>query len=214
MGIVPQALFNFLTLLGWSPGGDREIFGKEEAAAIFDLSQVNKAAAIFDVEKLLWMNGQYLMRMQPEEIYPHLVPFLRAQAPAYEVLALIELYQTRSHTLKEMADQMAVYFADEVAYDPEVVKKHVKDDDLAERMHALRDVLARTEPFDVTATEQALRALAGERGIGAGKLIHPLRLALTGKGASPPIFDVAAVMGKEKTLARLDRFIERLPSLA
>jgi glutamyl-tRNA synthetase len=94
------------------------------------------------------------------------------------------------------------------------MKKHVKDDDLGDRMRALRDVLSRTEPFDVTATEQALRALATERGVGAGKLIHPLRLALTGKGASPPIFDVAAVMGKEKTLARLDRFIERLPSLA
>ena len=172
--------------------------------------QVNKAAAIFDVEKLLWMNAQYLMRMQPEEIYPHLVPFLRTSAPAYEVLALIELYQTRSHTLKEMAEQMEVYFVDDVAYDPDVVKKHVRDDDLADRMRALRATLAQTEPFDVTATEQALRALATERGVGAGKLIHPLRLALTGKGASPPIFDVAAVLGKEKTLARLDRFIERL----
>ena len=214
MGIVPQALFNFLTLLGWSPGGDRELFTKEEAAVLFDLSQVNKAAAIFDVEKLLWMNAQYLMHMQPEEIYPHLVPFLRTQAPAYEVFALIELYQTRSHTLKEMAEQMEVYFVDEVAYDPEVVKKHVRDDDLADRMRALRAALAQTEPFDVTATEQALRALATERGVGAGKLIHPLRLALTGRGASPPIFDVAAVMGKERTLARLDRFIERWPALA
>src|SRR5213083_169135 len=76
MGIVPQALFNFLTLLGWSPGGDRELFSKGDAAAIFDLSAVNKAAAIFDVEKLLWMNAQYLMRMPAEEIYPHLRPFI------------------------------------------------------------------------------------------------------------------------------------------
>src|SRR5436189_63299 len=76
MGIVPQALFNFLTLLGWSPGGDREIFSKDEAAAMFDLSQVNKAAAIFDVEKLLWMNAQYLMRMTAEEVYEHLKPFV------------------------------------------------------------------------------------------------------------------------------------------
>ena len=81
-------------------------------------------------------------------------------------------------------------------------------------MRALRAALAQTEPFDVTATEQALRALATERGVGAGKLIHPLRLALTGRGASPPIFDVAAVLGKERTLARLDRFIERWPALA
>jgi glutamyl-tRNA synthetase len=212
MGIVPPALFNFLTLLGWSPGGDREIFTKAEAAAMFDLSQVNKAAAIFDVDKLLWMNAQYLMRMPAEEIYKHLRPFT-GERTLDELRPLIDLYKPRVHTLKEMAEQMAVYFAGDVDYEPDAVKKHVKDDDLGERMRALRGTLSRTEPFDVTTTEQALRALATERGLSAGKLIHPLRLALTGKAASPPIFDVAVVLGKEKTLARLDRFIERLPAL-
>ena len=213
MGIVPQALFNFLTLLGWSPGGDREIFSKDEAAAIFDLSAVNKAAAIFDVEKLLWMNAQYLMRMPADEIYPHLRPFIGGRELA-DVRPLIELYKTRAHTLAEMAQQMADYFTEDVEYEAEAVKKHVKGDDLAERMEALHVALAATEPFDVTTTEQALRALAEQRGLSAGKLIHPLRLALTGKGASPPIFDVAVVLGKERTLQRLQRFIERLPSLA
>src|SRR5436190_17935112 len=117
MGIVPQALFNFLTLLGWSPGGDRELFSKGDAAAIFDLSQVNKAAAIFDVEKLLWMNAQYLMRMPAEEIYEHLRPFI-GERTFEEVRPLIELYKARSHTLKEMAEQMAVYFVDDVEYEP------------------------------------------------------------------------------------------------
>src|SRR5206468_2151752 len=146
MGIVPQALFNFLTLLGWSPGGDREIFSKDEAAAIFDLSAVNKAAAIFDVEKLLWMNAQYLMRMSAEEIYPHLRPFIGGRT-FDEVRPLIELYKPRAHTLKEMAEQMAVYFVDEVAYEPEAVKKHVKGDDVGGRMRALHARLAATEPF-------------------------------------------------------------------
>jgi glutamyl-tRNA synthetase len=211
MGIVPAALFNFLTLLGWSPGGDREIFTKEEAAAVFDLSAVNKAAAIFDVEKLLWMNAQYLMRMSADEIHPYLRPFMDRELA--ELRPLIELYKIRSHTLKEMAEQMAVYFADDVEYEADAVKKHVKGDDLAERMRALHAALAATEPFDVTTTEQALRALADSRGLGAGKLIHPLRLALTGKGASPPIFDVAVVLGKARTLERLQRFIDRLPKL-
>src|SRR5437763_1791029 len=148
MGIVPQALFNFLTLLGWSPGGDREIFSKDDAAAMFDLSAVNKAAAIFDVEKLLWMNAQYLMRMPAEEIYPHLRPFI-GQREFAEVRPLIELYKTRAHTLSEMARQLAVYFVDDVEYDAEAVKKHVKGDDLAERMRALQAKLAATEPFDV-----------------------------------------------------------------
>ena len=213
MGIVPQALFNFLTLLGWSPGGDREIFSKEEAAAMFDLAAVNKAAAIFDVEKLLWMNAQYLMRMPAEEIYTHLQPFI-GERDFREVRPLIELYKMRAHTLKEMAEQMAVYFAADVAYDPDAVKKHVRGDDLDDRMRALHAALAKVEPFDVATTEQALRALAEARGVSAGKLIHPLRLALTGKGASPPIFDVAVLLGRARTLQRLQRFIDRLPSLS
>jgi glutamyl-tRNA synthetase len=216
MGILPDALFNFLTLLGWSPGGDREIFSKTEAASLFDLSQVHKAPAVFDQEKLLWMNSQYLMRMSPEEIYPHLLPFLRAQVPAYELLALIELYQKRARTLREMADQMEFYFAadDAVQYEDEAARKHLKGDDTGSRLRELRDVLATVNPFDVTATEAALRQLAERRGIGAGKLIHPLRLALTGRGVSPPVFDVAAVLGKERTLRRLERLIEQVPQLS
>jgi glutamyl-tRNA synthetase len=216
MGIVPQALFNFLSLLGWSPGGDREVFTREEAAQGFDLSDVNKAPAVFDPEKLLWMNGQYLMRMTPEEIYPHLVQFLQHEAPKFEVLALIEILQKRARTLREMAEQMAFYFTadDAIAYDDDAAKKHLKDNDLADRLRELHDALAKTEPFDVAATEQSLRALAESRGVGAGKLIHPLRLALTGKGASPPIFDVAVILGREKTLVRLERLIALLSSRA
>jgi len=207
LGIVPEALFNFLTLLGWSPGGDREIFSKQEASQLFDLRDVNKAPAVFDPEKLLWMNGQYLMRMTPEQIYPQLLPFLRTQAPADELLAIIELHQKRARTLKELAEQITFYFDDEVEYDAEAAKKHLKGDDLADRLRELREVLGATEPFDVVATEKNLRELAEKRGVGAAKLIHPLRLALTGKGASPPIFDVAVVLGKERTLKRLDRLI-------
>ena len=215
MGILPEALFNFLTLLGWSPGGDREIFSKAEAAEIFDLSEVNKAPSVFDQEKLLWMNGQYLMRMSPEEIYPHLLPFLASPAPAYELLALIELHQKRARTLREMAEQMAYYFAADAAvqYEAEAVRKHLQGDETETRLRELREVLAAIEPFDVAAVESALRELASSRGMGAGKLIHPLRLALTGRGVSPPVFDVAAVLGKERTLARLERLIARIPQL-
>jgi len=215
MGIVPQALFNFLTLLGWSPGGDREIFTKDDAAQVFDLGDVNHAPAVFDPEKLLWMNGQYLMRMSADEIYVHLVPFLGdAPRPAEELRAIIDLHKMRARTLRELADQITFYFVEELEYEPEAAKKHLKGDDLAERLRELHDVLAATEPFDVIATEAALRLLAEERGLSAGKLIHPLRLALTGRGASPPIFDVAVILGKERTLRRLARLIVRLSSRA
>jgi len=118
----------------------------------------------------------------------------------------------RARTLRELADQTTYYFApdESIVYEPDAAKKHLKGDDLAVRMSELREALASTEPFDVATTEQALRKLAEARGISAGKLIHPLRLALTGRGASPPIFDVAVVLGKERTLRRLDRLIAHL----
>jgi glutamyl-tRNA synthetase len=213
LGIVPQALFNFLTLLGWSPGGDRELFSSEEAAQWFDLSDVNKAPAIFDQEKLLWMNGQYLARLSADELYPHLVPFLGDRVrPLDELRLIIEMTKVRGRTLAEVADAMLPFLIEDEAieYDAEASKKHLKGDDLALRLSELRDALAATEPFDVATTEQTLRTLAESRGVGAGKLIHPLRLALTGRGASPPIFDVAAALGKERTLSRLNRLIARL----
>jgi glutamyl-tRNA synthetase len=216
MGIVPEALFNFLTLLGWSPGENRELFTPEEATRWFDLSDVNKAPAVFDPEKLIWMNGQYLMRMTAGQIYPHLVPFLGDNPRSVEELRpIIELHKMRVRTLRDLAGQMAIYFVDDdaIEYDPEAVKKHIKGDDLAARLSALHETLAATEPFDVTTTEAALRRLAESEGVSAAKLIHPLRLALTGKGASPPVFDVVVLLGKERSLGRLRRLIERLPGL-
>jgi glutamyl-tRNA synthetase len=214
MGVVPQALFNFLTLLGWNPGGDRELITADEAAPLFDLGQVNKAPAVFDAEKLLWMNGQYLMRMSAEEIYPHLVDFLPQPAPPLDTIHdVIELTKGRGRTLREVATQMEPFLSDDVTYEPEAVKKHLKGEDLGARLTELHAALAAVDPFDVTTTEQALRSLAESRGLGAGKLIHPLRLALTGRGASPPIFDVAVALGKTRALARLHALIERLPEL-
>ncbi len=216
MGIVPEALFNFLTLLGWSPGENREIFTRDDSAHWFDLAGVNKAPAVFDPEKLLWMNGQYLMRMSADEIYPHLAPFLGEPPHRLDdVRAMIELHKMRARTLRELAEQLATYFADDdaIAYDPETVKKHLKGENLAPRLRALHDALAATEPFEITTSEAALRRLGEAEGVSAAKLIHPLRLALTGKGASPPIFDVAVVLGKERALKRLRRLIERLPEL-
>jgi len=213
LGIVPQALFNFLTLLGWNPGHDQEIIARDEAAGVFELSDVNKAPAVFDPEKLLWMNGQYMMRMSADELYPHLLPFLGDRArPLEELRALIELHKARARTLREMVAQMEPFLIadDALEYEDEAVKKHLKGDDLAARMTDLHDALAAVEPFDVTTTEQALRALAESRGLGAAKYIHPMRLALTGRSASPPIFDVAVVLGKVTTLARLRRLLTRL----
>lgn len=216
MGVVPAALFNFLLLLGWSPGDDRELMTPDEASQVFDLSDVNKAPAVFDPEKLLWMNGQYMMRMSSDELHPHLVPFLGENPPPLETLRpMIELNKMRARTLKDLAFLIEPFLTsdDALTYEADAAKKHLKGEDLAARLRELHDALAATEPFDVTTSEQALRALAESKGMSAGKLIHPFRLALTGRGNSPPIFDVAVVLGKERSLARLNRLIEQLPSL-
>jgi len=211
MGILPDALFNFLTLLGWSPGNDCELLTRDEAAQIFDLSDVNKAPAVFDPEKLLWMNGQYLQRMSADEIYPHLARFV-AGTPLETIRAAIELNKMRARTLVDLASQLEPFIIDDdaIEYDADAVGKHLKGDDLASRMRNLHDALASLASFDVTTTERALRGLAESSGVGAAKLIHPLRLALTGRGASPPIFDVAVALGRERTLRRLQRLIERI----
>ncbi|HVS32513.1 MAG TPA: glutamate--tRNA ligase [Thermoanaerobaculia bacterium] len=213
LGILPDALFNFLTLLGWNPGDNREIISRDEAAASFDLSGVHKAPAVFDAEKLLWMNGQYLMRMPAEEVERHLRPFLPPGAPPFEALrGAIELNKTRGRTLRDVAELMQPYLSpdDTVVYEPDAVLKHLKGDDIRQRMQDLYNVLAEVEPFDVTATEQALRALAHQQELNAGKYIHPMRVALTGKMSSPPIFDVAVTLGRTRTLRRLEALMARL----
>lgn len=216
MGILPQALFNFLFLLGWSPGGDREIATEQEAATLFDLADVNKAAAVFDVEKLLWLNGQYIQSMPPERLEPHLRTFLPEEVPNDERLRkLIELHQPRARTLREMAEQLVAYFSDDrsLHYEGEAVRKHLKGDDLEHRLSLVRSVIGDTEPFDAVSLETSLRDAASAGGTSAAKLIHPLRLALTGRAASPGIFDVVLVLGREQCLSRIDHLLENLEAV-
>ena len=215
MGVLPEALFNFLLLLGWSPGGDREVLSRDEAEKEFDLSAVHRSAAVFDLEKLLWLNHQYIQQRRPEDLAPLLKAFLETQAESADLTPIIAMLQPRARTLREMAEQAAPFFtADEaIQYDEETAKKHIKGADVAERLSALKGAWSSLEPFDVATTEAALRALAESSGISAAKYIHPLRLALTGRGASPPIFDVAVALGKERVLARIDRLTAEIPAM-
>ncbi len=215
MGILPEALFNFLLLLGWAPGGDREVLSRKEAEGEFDLGAVHRSAAVFDLEKLLWLNHQYIQQRRPEELVPLLEPFLDHPADRARLLSIIAMLQPRARTLREMAEQTGPFFVadDALAYAEDAVRKHIKGSEVAGRLSALRDAWAALEPFDVASTERSLRNLAEASGASAAKYIHPLRLALTGRGASPPIFDVAAVLGKERVLARIDRLVARIPEL-
>jgi glutamyl-tRNA synthetase len=219
-GILPPALVNFLALLGWNPGGDRELMTLQEMIDLFSLERVNKKGAVFDTEKLLWMNSQYLWAMPAEDVLPLVAPFLveeglvaegEVEARRETLLWLVELLKPRSRTPREIARQARVYLADAVEYDPDAVAKHWKDaTETAQRLHAVRRALAEVEPWAPQAVEGALREAAERAGAGFGKVAQPLRVALTGSAASPGIDQVAAVLGRNMVLRRIDAALARL----
>ncbi|MBK5186957.1 MAG: glutamate--tRNA ligase [Gemmatimonadaceae bacterium] len=212
-GILPGAMVNFLALMGWSPGGDREVMSLEEMIALFSLVGLQKKAAIFDTKKLEWMNGQHLSRNSAMELEPRLTPALVeagiATAETLEArrewyLALIDLLKVRARTVLDMVRQATPFFPGVLAYDPEAVDKQWKDRDATTALlRAVQDGLAKVEAWTPESLEEALRALATERGVAAGKIFQPLRVALTGLTVSPGIFEVLIAMGPELTARRL-----------
>jgi glutamyl-tRNA synthetase len=210
-GILPQALYNFMALLGWSPGEDREILSRDEMIQLFDVNRLNTSAAVFDREKLLWMNGQYLLASTLDQLRPYLAPFLEqvglTDADPVRLATAAELQRPRSRTLKELAESLVPYFQEELTYSAEACTKFLKDPALPDHLQALRDGYAGLPAFTKEALEAELRSTAEERGIKAGVLIHPTRMALSGQTAGPPLFDVIEVVGREAGLRHLDRFL-------
>jgi glutamyl-tRNA synthetase len=210
-GILPQALYNFMALLGWSPGDDREILTRDEMIALFDVNRLNASAAVFDKEKLWWMNAQYLSKLDFETLRPHLEPFLAPlglqDADPERLAAAVNLHRSRAHTLKELAELIVPYFMDELTYDLEINAKFLQDKDLPEILKTLRERYAALPSFDKEALEATLRALATERGLKAGPLIHPTRMALSAAAQGPPLFDLVEAMGREASLRHLDHFL-------
>ncbi len=226
-GILPQALYNYLALLGWSPGGDREIMSRAEMIALFSVDRLNASPAVFDREKLAWMNAQYLSSLPLDELLPYLRPFLAevelgnggdaagaaAASAALDpgrLAAAIELHRGRVHTLRELAQVVVPYFRDRLDYPAEAVAKFAADPGLVGHLEALRERFASLPAFTKDAIEAGLRSVAGERGIKAGALIHPTRTALSGGQAGPPLFDLVEVMGREATLRHLGHLLDRL----
>jgi glutamyl-tRNA synthetase len=206
-GILPEALFNFLALLGWSPGEDREILTRAEMEQEFTLDRVGASPSVFDPEKLLWMNAQYIARMPAEELVARATPYAAAGVPDRETaLKAIELHRTRARTTIEMGRALSAYAHDPAAYDADGLKKQIKPDTPAQ-LERLIARLEAQEDWSVAALETALRETAESLGVSAGKLIHPVRLALTGITVGAPLFDVMALLGKETAVRRLRKFL-------
>ncbi|MGH7443340.1 MAG: glutamate--tRNA ligase, partial [Longimicrobiales bacterium] len=219
-GILPDAMVNFLALLGWSSGTDEEVFSRVELVQRFSVEAINKKSAVFDPQKLAWMNGQHIARMSATELEPLVIAaFVDAGvAEAAELHArgawlheLIDLLKTRARTIGDFARWGAAYLSADVLYDEDAVAKHWKDADAtAVRLAAVHVAFAAVTTWSDGELEAALRAVAERLGVGAGKLIHPLRVALLGQGVSPGIFEVAVVLGHDQVLARLERARDRV----
>jgi glutamyl-tRNA synthetase len=210
-GILPDALFNFLALLGWSPGTEEELFSREDLIRRFTLDGINRKSAIFDTRKLEWMNGRYLAGASSEDLGAVLSAALETEPhghPPEWWVRLAELLKIRARTVQEMIEQARPFACDDIDYDTAAVAKHWKDGlTVAARLERLLADFTTLTDWAEPALEECLRRRAEAEGVGAGKLIHPLRVALTGAGASPGIFEVAALLGRERVLERIGQAI-------
>ncbi len=216
-GYLPDALFNYLALLGWSPGGDREILGKEELITLFDLSGVVHHAAIFDIDKLNWMNGEYIKKKGDEELFDLLFPYMKnadfvKEIPEGEekerILGIIRLLKDRIKTLSQFVEY-ADYFFKDVEIPTELYEKVLKGKDyLPEVLGAIKEALSELKDYNEEEIEKIVRGKADEYGLKGKHVIQPLRVILTGKKVTPGMFEVMRFIGRERVIERIERFIK------
>jgi glutamyl-tRNA synthetase len=225
-GFVTDGLVNFLALLGWSPGGEQEIFSRQELIERFSLEEVSKSAAIFNFKegeardwtdpKALWMNGEHLRSMAARELAPLVAEQLKRAGLWREeyggelgewFLRTIDMLRARYRTLLDFTELGRPYFSDEFEYEPAAVKKNLKDPRLKELLPGLADRVAAVADFTHDGTEAALRAYSEEQGVKAGLLINAARTALSGQAVGPGMFDIMVTLGRERTVERLRRAV-------
>ncbi len=221
-GYLPEALINYIALLGWSPGEDREILSLEEMIESFTLQRVNKTAAIYDVAKLAWMNGHYIREYDPEKLAEAALPFFRKRglvegdlpAEGYDYLKkVIAAVRERARTLVELADAAEYFYIGRFEYDPKGVKKAFQKEGTAELLRTLTGELRSLETFNMESTEALYHAVSERSGLSFGRLIQPTRLAITGRMGGPGLFEIMELLGKEKTIARMEKAIGYIESL-
>ena len=235
-GYLPEAMMNFLALLGWSPGNDQEMFSREELIAAFSLEGISSSNAVFNPEKLEWFSAQHIARMPAADLVRRIEPLLceaglwpAAWGPAPSegwspgaspdalvgpwspgsldpgswLARLVELLRPRAKRLTDFVEKGRPFLVEEVEYDAEAVKKHLSSPEALAHLAAVRDTCESAHAFTAAALEPAIRALAESRGVKAGVLIHPTRVAVVGRAESPGIFEVLELLGRDRALARM-----------
>ena len=209
-GFLPEALANYLILLGWMPKDGREVMPPEEAVKLFEISEMNDVQAKFDIQKLRWLNAEYIMKSPNAR----LVPLVRERLDAAGIPAagfpdaylskVLDLYKVRAKTLSEFPAMTDCFFREDFAFDEEG-RKHLENPDSREYLRILADRLAGITDFSHAAIEAVFREFAEERGIKAGPIIHPARMAVSGKTKGAGLFEMMEVLGRERVVARMRR---------
>jgi glutamyl-tRNA synthetase len=219
MGYLPEALLNYLTLLGWSPEGNQEIITKEETVKQFDMNKMSHKGAVYDIKKLYWINGQYLQSLPLERIVNDAKPFfvkdglvteewLQDEANQKYLTHLVEVVRVRVKTLQEIVDASTYFFKDFDTFDEKGARKFFNAEGVSLLKKCRERVAATTEAeFNEAELEKLYNAITEEEGVALGKVIQPSRLALSGRTVTPGMFDVMVLLGKNKTLERMDQAI-------
>jgi glutamyl-tRNA synthetase len=209
-GILPGTLVNYLALLGWSPGDDREFLSLSELIDLFSIERLSPTASVFDAKKLDWMNGEYIRRFSDEELLEKLST-LDSRLSTLEqdyMLQVVSALKPRMQKLTDFEDLSSYFFEDPKEYDSKGIEKQFGIPGACERLSRMRDNFAGTKSFDVEGIETIIRDLASELDIKAAMLIHPLRLALSGRTGGPSMFHLVEILGKDTVLRRLEKAIE------
>ena len=218
LGYLPEAMINFLALLGWSPANDQELFTREELVQQFSLEGISGGNAVFNPEKLDWMNQQHISRLSAEELAVRIEPLLKAAGLWRETFAggdrswllrVIQLLQPRVRKLSQMVDDARPFLEEQVSPASDAAKKHLSSATLRPPFLALIQTFSGLDRFEAGALEAALRATAEQTNVKAGILIHATRVAATGRAVSPGLFEVLELLGQDRTVQRM-RAAERL----
>ena len=216
-GYLKETLVNYLTLLGWSPGEDREVFEMADTTKKFSLDKVSKTAAIYDIDKLTWMNGVYLRESDLDYVTKEAIPFFidkglikeeEVESKYEYIKRVVDVIREKVKLLPEIADAGEYFFKEIEEYDPKGVDKRFKKEGVVELLEKGKETLAKASSFDVETVEKAYRDLIDELGIKGGDIIHPTRLAISGRTVGPGLFDIISILGKEVCIERINKAIE------
>lgn len=212
-GYLPEAMFNYLALLGWSPGGNQEVVSRKKIIQKFSLNKVNKVDAIFDIDKLKWINSNYIKQKSPEGLTELIIPYLEKEGHNVEeydrdwLKDVISLYNTRFKTLEDVGELAGFFFTDDFKWQEEAIQKHLKGAD-KEVLKKYKGCLSDLDNFNRETLEKATREFAEKEDVSLGKIALPLRVMLTGRSVSPGIFKVIRFLGKEKVIERMEYALE------